>query len=146
LDLSLDRVNKFSKIQAKVSLIKKSLGVEANFIINFSAELICSRCLKLFLRNFNEKYHLEYIEGKDPLLALSRVELKSGDIDRVYFTGNTIDISIGIRESIILSIPTVPLCKENCRGLCPVCGIDLNTNSCNCKIIKPNLFQPMSRR
>ncbi|MEO0142368.1 MAG: DUF177 domain-containing protein [candidate division WOR-3 bacterium] len=138
----MDTVSNFKEIHATVHLIKKSMGIDANFTVHFLAELTCSRCLSQFYREFNERYHLEYIEGKDPLLVQSRVDLKSGDIDRVYYTGRTIDLSIGIREPIILAIPVAPLCKSDCRGLCPVCGIDLNKKKCSCVVFKPDLFRP----
>lgn len=124
---------------------KKSLGISADFYVHFIVDLICARCLSQFSAEFNECYHLEYIEGKDPYLSLTSIELKPGDIDRVYYTGPIIDISIGIREAIILSIPQVALCKKDCDGLCPLCGNDLNKGRCNCKLERPNLFEPVKK-
>jgi uncharacterized protein len=37
-----------------------------------------------------------------------------------------------IREQVLLALPTRPLCDENCRGLCPSCGVDLNEKACRC--------------
>jgi uncharacterized protein len=37
-----------------------------------------------------------------------------------------------VREAVILSVPAKPLCSENCKGLCPVCGTDLNRSTCSC--------------
>ena len=44
-----------------------------------------------------------------------------------------IDISLGVRESIVLSYPAIPLCSDECKGLCQVCGQDLNRSDCGCK-------------
>ncbi|MGH7769034.1 MAG: YceD family protein, partial [Candidatus Binatia bacterium] len=41
-----------------------------------------------------------------------------------------------VREQVLLALPTRPLCDENCRGLCPKCGVDLNENSCRCSSSK----------
>ena len=41
-----------------------------------------------------------------------------------------------VREAIIVSLPLKPLCSDACRGLCPVCGIDLNKSECHCVIEK----------
>ncbi|MGB9720687.1 MAG: DUF177 domain-containing protein [bacterium] len=128
--------------KARIKLSKKAMGISADFNVHFAADLVCARCLNLFRKEFDETLHLDYIAGKDPLLSLEKVELKSGDIDRVYYSGPNIDISVGIREAIILAMPPAPLCKKDCKGLCPVCGKNLNREKCNCKIQKTGLFTP----
>lgn len=57
------------------------------------------------------------------------------DIDEecIVISGNVIDISGSIEACIFNSIPMQFLCKEDCKGLCPQCGIDLNKNECNCE-------------
>ncbi|MEO0161284.1 MAG: DUF177 domain-containing protein [candidate division WOR-3 bacterium] len=131
--------------KAKIILIRKTLGISADFIVQFSVDLTCARCLINFTRDFDEQLHLDYVAGKDPLMASEKVELKSGDIDKVYYGGNDIDLSIGIRESIVLAIPSAPLCSQDCKGLCPICGTNLNNEKCNCKIPKIGLFTPREK-
>lgn len=72
------------------------------------------------------------------------MELTPHDADKVYFHGPFIDLSTGIREAIILSQPINYLCKDDCLGLCPVCGINLNVKTCNCKSDKVGRFAPRS--
>jgi uncharacterized protein len=43
-----------------------------------------------------------------------------------------VDLEPLARESLILDLPLVPLCREDCRGLCPTCGKDLNEGHCGC--------------
>lgn len=131
--------------KAKIKLIKKALGVSADFNVHFSADFSCARCLTIFRKEFDEILHLNYIVGKDPLLELEKVELKPGDIERVYYTGPNIDIGLGIREAIILAIPPAPLCQKDCKGLCPICGKNLNKEKCNCKKQKIGLFTPQKK-
>ena len=116
--------------------------IAARFEVNFVVDLICVRCLKTFTKKFNTNIHLNYIEGKDPYSKSERAELQPADVDRVYYNGSHIDVRIGIREAIFFSLPIAPLCIENCRGLCPVCGKDVNTEKCGCKIEKGGLFTP----
>lgn len=132
-------------VNARIILTKKALGVSADFNIKFNVELVCARCLITFRQHFNESLHLDYVAGRDPLLSSEKVELKSGDIDRVYYTGPDIDLGIGIREAIILAIPPAPLCSKECKGICPICGKNLNKEKCNCKIIKSGLFTPKTK-
>ena len=54
------------------------------------------------------------------------------DLDLLYYQGGTIDISPLIREQIILSVPSYPLCQESCKGICSQCGSNLNQDLCHC--------------
>ena len=60
------------------------------------------------------------------------IELKAQDMDIVLFKGDEIDFRDSIQEQIILAFPMRPLCRENCSGLCPNCGSDLNKGECGC--------------
>ena len=51
-------------------------------------------------------------------------------VDEESYAGKEIDLRPAIREQVLLSIPPSPLCKEDCQGLCPVCGKDLNEGDC----------------
>ncbi len=46
---------------------------------------------------------------------------------------DSVDLTEDLREEIILHIPAFPLCSEECRGVCPQCGANLNTGSCACE-------------
>ncbi|HVE19998.1 MAG TPA: DUF177 domain-containing protein [Ilumatobacteraceae bacterium] len=54
------------------------------------------------------------------------------DPDAFEIVGDQIDLARMIRENILLDAPIAPLCRPDCAGLCPTCGIDLNTDSCDC--------------
>jgi uncharacterized protein len=132
----------FKKIRADVSLQKSSIGIRADFSIIYSAEFSCVRCLGAYSRDGDVELHLDYVEGEDPHLKNENVELTAHDADKVYYRGPQIDLAIGIREAIILSLPIMQLCRDDCRGLCPVCGINLNAGSCSCKTEKVGAFTP----
>jgi uncharacterized protein len=57
----------------------------------------------------------------------------SDDDDVVGFAGNEIDLSDEVRDEILLAMPLKPLCKDDCQGLCPVCGGNRNTVPCTCE-------------
>ena len=50
----------------------------------------------------------------------------------IPFTGEELDLCEAVQEQVIMALPVRPLCREDCRGLCPVCGADLNEESCTC--------------
>ena len=54
------------------------------------------------------------------------------DLDLYPYDGEEVDLAPLFRDQIILAVPFAPLCSEDCKGLCPVCGTDLNTGSCTC--------------
>ncbi|MEY2415563.1 MAG: hypothetical protein QOH53_897 [Ilumatobacteraceae bacterium] len=54
------------------------------------------------------------------------------DPDAFEIVGDQIDLARMIRENVLLDAPIAPLCRPECAGLCPTCGIDLNTESCDC--------------
>jgi uncharacterized protein len=59
-------------------------------------------------------------------------ESDDDDLDLYPYDGEEVDLAPLLRDQVVLAIPFAPLCDEDCKGLCPVCGIDLNTGSCTC--------------
>ena len=55
------------------------------------------------------------------------------NIDITYFTNSTVDLDEIICNNVYLNFPTKVLCSEDCKGLCPHCGTDLNLQKCDCK-------------
>jgi uncharacterized metal-binding protein YceD (DUF177 family) len=131
---------KFTKIDAEVGLHRSSLGIRADFKVVYEGEFICARCLGKYARNCDVELYLDYVEGDDPYMRLENVELSAHDADKVFYRGPEIDLSVGMREAIILSQPITALCKDDCLGLCPVCGANLNKKRCACKIEKVGPF------
>jgi len=80
----------------------------------------CARCL--------EPAKFAVTEG---ILAAWTSEREEADETmRVYSGGRHLGILDAVREAVVLSIPGKPLCREDCRGLCHVCGANLNRGSC----------------
>lgn len=61
------------------------------------------------------------------------VELATDDLDVFPYAGDVIDLEPLVREQFILAVPFAPLCKDDCLGLCPQCGVDRNVSSCACE-------------
>lgn len=84
--------------------------------------LTCYRCLEKF------DYPLE-IEVDEEFSKLKN----DNDDDIIIIDGGKIDFSQVIETNVILSLPMKKLCSEKCKGLCPICGTNLNHSNCNCK-------------
>lgn len=92
----------------------------------------CSRCLKEFSWSLSASLDEEYLPaGGEPAQAASR-ELPQF-AERSFFSGDTIDLSEAVREQALLGLPYQILCREDCPGLCPVCGHQLAQGACGCR-------------
>lgn len=80
----------------------------------------CARCLKKASVNFETEFSVIY--------AVERQ-----DEDDYLYSNGRVDLQPAVDDFLITSIPSVIYCKEDCKGLCHVCGKDLNEGSCNCK-------------
>ncbi|MBI5201306.1 MAG: DUF177 domain-containing protein [Elusimicrobia bacterium] len=67
--------------------------------------------------------------------CLGPVDVKAGeDLEETYPVGqDVIDLTESVRESLVLSIPSKALCREECAGLCAKCGANRNQGPCRCK-------------
>ena len=95
------------------------------------AELDCDRCLRPLPVTIAVNFDVEYLPGGD--YERQFAELQEDDLDQSIFDGKEIDIDDLVREQVILSLPARALCREDCKGLCPVCGIDKNSKDCECE-------------
>lgn len=86
----------------------------------------CSRCLKEFIFPIETSFELVLVERHNSA-ALNT------DEDLTIFDGDEADIEAEIEQAIFMALPIVYLCKEDCQGLCPVCGQDKNTQPCHCE-------------
>ncbi|MBC7321292.1 DUF177 domain-containing protein, partial [bacterium] len=118
-------------------------------VVSGEVELQCSRCLKDYKMPIRSLIELSY----HPIEELNKeelVELKRDEMEVDFYREGLIDTEDIIRDQILLSIPMKPLCSEDCKGICPVCGTDLNEFSCGCTVkeIDPRMavLQSLLRR
>ncbi|MBF0520815.1 MAG: DUF177 domain-containing protein [Nitrospirae bacterium] len=94
--------------------------------------LQCGLCLSEFTSELPLDLNLLYCPEGEPVSEDS-VELSTGEMDVCQYNEGEIDIAQMLREQVILNVSISAVCSDNCRGLCPVCGVNLNTETCNCK-------------
>ena len=93
-------------------------------------EMECSRCLT----RFKEWLHADFevLVSLTPWGLRDRVPRWNEEFVFLPPEAQEVDISRLVREIILLSVPMKPLCREDCKGLCPECGQDLNRGECGC--------------
>ena len=94
----------------------------------------CGRCLKPVTSHLEIELLLCYSDLSDDEGAVAEeLEIQRDDLGLIGFSGTEIDLRPDIEQEIIMALPQQLLCAENCRGLCPSCGIDLNQDQCRCE-------------
>lgn len=99
------------------------------------ATLTCSRCLANFTMPLESDWETQ--------VKLENGWEQDGDEEKIDLQDNKLDLTPRIREALLLQIPFAPLCREDCKGLCPVCGVDRNQQPCRChqETIDPRLAE-----
>jgi uncharacterized protein len=92
----------------------------------------CARCLEEYDFALDARFQLVLTPRAAAVDEPS--ELRSDDLGLCFYDGDEIDVSALVHEQTILALPTRPLCAESCRGLCPQCGVNLNTDPCGCPV------------
>ena len=94
-------------------------------------ELRCARCLEpvehSVAETFDALYRPQGVDAHAEEASISRAETEIG-----YYQGEGVLLEDVLKEQILLSLPAKLVCREDCKGLCPQCGRNLNVESCNC--------------
>jgi len=94
-------------------------------------EFACARCLEPIARDVAKDFDLLYRpQGSDAgkeELSVTAVEAEVG-----YYQGEGLQLEDVLREQVLLALPLKAICRDDCRGLCPHCGKNLNLEQCDC--------------
>ncbi|UCD09502.1 MAG: DUF177 domain-containing protein [Dehalococcoidales bacterium] len=114
-----------------VLLMKTDRGLLLKGTFNSNLSLRCGRCLSNFPYSLKVKIEEEYF----PIMDVNTGVMLPAPEDPGSFTiddHNIMDISEAIRQYTLMALPIKPLCRQDCSGLCPTCGMNLNENKCEC--------------
>lgn len=122
----------FSLQRADVLLSVKRLRETLSIVGNIETivDVECCRCLEVTSLPLKNEIRYTLVPADDK--EKEELELMPEDLEFGYYQDDTVDLDQIIFEQIVLQIPIKVLCKDSCKGLCPHCGINLNTASCNC--------------
>jgi uncharacterized protein len=108
--------------------------------LDWSLAWECGRCLTPFTLELDQELDLICLPHQAPQSGQEEedeVELSDRDIVVGYYTGDRLDLAETVREQVYLNLPPAPVCREDCKGLCPTCGQDLNQGQCQCTKPQP---------
>ena len=132
LDLMDERVklNQPASVTGRIRTSGSEVRVSGK--IDARVEVDCDRCLKAVELPVTAQFGLQYITEQE-YESSDKAELSPEEMVVSIFDGVAIDVDEIVREQILLGVPDRTLCREDCKGICSTCGIDLNTATCNCQ-------------
>ncbi len=99
--------------------------------LSTDVELLCARCLDPVMRKVNRAFDLLYRpQGSDA--GHEELSVTDAEAEIGYYTGDGLQLEDVLREQVLLAVPMKVVCREECKGLCPQCGQNLNTGACSC--------------
>lgn len=94
-------------------------------------ELVCGRCLERTEFRAEDTFNL-FCPVTAVTAPAEEHELADDELDVTYVEEGKVNTDQLLRESLLLSLPVQPLCREDCQGLCPRCGANQNQGPCGC--------------
>jgi uncharacterized protein len=116
-------------VTGKVRLSGNEVFVSGH--VDSRAQVECDRCLQPVEAPVSADFTLDYITGSE-YESSEVAELTEAEMSVAVFDGEGLDVDEIVKEQILLAVPTRMLCREDCKGICPECGIDRNTGECSC--------------
>lgn len=96
--------------------------VHLDYSVKFTLSIICDRCLKELDREYSFDFRRIVVKN-----------VNSDNDEFIVAENDRIDLTEIAASDLLLSLPTKMLCMDDCKGLCPVCGCDLNESDCGCR-------------
>jgi len=131
IDDVVDVAGCYSHVLGNVSMVRTNRGILVKAKVNTEVGVNCGRCLRTFQAPLSLVIEEEYF----PLIDVDSGTSISVPDEPGCFTideRHILDLTEAIRQYALMAIPMKPLCDEDCAGLCPSCGHDLNKGPCGC--------------
>ena len=123
--------------KSEISLYGEDENVFVRGTLSGWLEVACSRCVGPAQVAVDEDLQVTFMPTgaipEEPGEPESETEIEDDDLELYPFDGETIDLEPLLRDQLVLSVPFAPLCDDACRGLCAVCGSNLNEGECGCE-------------
>lgn len=121
-----ESVGFFAPVKLKGTISNTNQILLAHISLEGCMELQCGACAGMYGHNIELSFEAVYKRFTDP-----------EDPDAFIYQNDRIDFKDAVLEYILLEMPTRKRCKEDCMGLCPGCGVDLNLDQCRCQSFEP---------
>ena len=117
-------------LTAEISRVGGKTHIRAT--IKADATIDCSRCLEPVRKDFDLAFQDVFVDAAEES-SRDGIEIDAAELDESLLVGSEIDLADVVREQMLLALPEQIFCKEDCRGLCPICGENRNLIDCSCE-------------
>jgi len=118
---------------AELTLSVENGDIFAEGSFEAEGEAACDRCSDPVPARFGKSFHTVLVPHGDESEASGPVELHAEDLEVGYYDGKGVEVNDIFWEQVALEIPVKVVCSEECKGICQICGINLNRESCSCE-------------
>ncbi len=118
------------EVSGRVRRAGKEVELRGN--LHAKVEVVCGRCLKPVELPISTEFTERFVRAVS-WAAEEQHELHEEDLNIGVFDGKAIELDDLVREELLLAVPVNVLCSQDCKGLCPICGVDRNLNDCQCE-------------
>lgn len=146
-ELAQDGIELVAPVAFHLRLQQSGQMVEVDGRLETTIALSCGRCLQPYEKVLCSRFALTFTpyvadEQQD---EEAEIELDTDELGLVYYRDECLDLLPPLQDQLVMALPIAPLCSEECRGLCPECGCDLNKETCHCeKKIFNNKFSALA--
>ncbi len=118
------------EVRATAELVDSEIRISG--ALHTRLELVCARCLEPVPEEVSRDFDLYY----RPMATIAKeeeVHLRLADTEIAFFEGDGLFLADVLAEQVNLAVPMKVICRSDCRGLCPHCGVNLNSEDCRCE-------------
>ena len=119
-------------VTGEVRLHRTNQGIYVDGTARVPVELQCTRCLKTYTTTVTFPLREQFYPTIDVISGLP-VAVPDDELAFTIDRNHLLDLREAIRQNLVLALPMKTLCREDCKGLCPQCGHDLNDGPCACE-------------
>lgn len=127
----LDDLRLVGTTAGNLQLVRLEGCILARAGVDTSVEQECSRCLAAYAQALHVEFEEQYFPTVD-IVTGAPLAVAASDEAFTIDGSHVLDLTEALRQYIEMALPMHPLCGENCAGLCPTCGQDLNQGACTC--------------
>ncbi|MCS7261423.1 MAG: DUF177 domain-containing protein [Anaerolineae bacterium] len=128
-----DQLVLLAPLRGHVHFLRIGMGVLVSGTFATTVELTCMRCLSAFQLPIEFELEEEFTPTIDIVTGIKVSLPPDQDVATLIDEHHILDLSEVVRQDIWLSLPTSPICRPDCKGLCPYCGQNRNLAECNCR-------------
>ena len=123
----------FEQMKCLAEITKKGDAYYLNGKYEIDVQAECDVCLQQVTIHLDNDFDLSLFTAEDRIEPDRDIEISVQEPNIDYYEGQKIHITQYFEDQLLLDMPITIRCREDCKGICPTCGVNRNTESCQCR-------------